>query len=299
MNFYKVLFQGENFSFGHLAAKKFVDLYLKKTDKINFQKVPEFVNLFENLEKKIGDFAILPLENSLAGTVILNYDMLYKYPVKICGEIILPIKMQLLAQKNSKIENIKKVYSHPKALEQCQKFLSNYPKIQKIAVSNTAFAAKEVSRSNNSQIAAIASTDASLEYNLKILKQDIQDDQNNWTRFVVLCQKNRNFFSDQLFNQNKQFSQNFNLILKTTIAYSLARDQSGTLSKSLDFFAQNQLNLTNLESRPIGGKFFEYIFYVDIQTSFDKQKNLQKALMSLSKFAKNLKILGIYHKYSD
>jgi prephenate dehydratase len=299
MNFYKVLFQGENFSFGHLAAKKFVDLYLKKTDTIYFQKVPEFSDLFEALEKKIGDFAVLPTENSLAGTVILNYDMLYKYPAKICGEIVLPIKMQLLGLKNSKIENIKKVYSHHKALEQCQKFLLNYPKIQKIEVSNTAFAAKKVSKSNNSQIAAIASTEASLEYNLKILKKDIQDDQNNWTRFAVLHQKSQNPFFDQIFNRNQSINQNSNLILKTAIAYNLARDQTGTLSKSLEFFAQNQLNLTNIESRPIGGKFFEYIFYVDIQTSFDKQKNLQKALTKLSKFAKNLKILGIYHKYSD
>ena len=299
MSSYKILFQGENFSFGHLAAQKFTENYLQKLDKIQFVKAPQFLDMCLGVQKKQVDFALLPIENSLAGTVISNYDLLYKYPIKICGEIVLPIELQLLAKKNLKIEDIKIVYSHSKALEQCQNFFGEYPQIQKVTLSNTALAAKQISESNNFEIAAIASKQAAVEYNLQTLIPNVADSKNNWTRFVVLISDIQNPLISEILAKNNSLSnfQNLDqkLSLKAAVAYSLPRGEAGSLFKSLQPFAQSKLNLTNIESRPIEGKFFEYIFYVDIEADLAQKNDLQKALINLKKITKNLKILGIYH----
>lgn len=295
MNSYKVLFQGEDFSFGHLAAQKFAQIYLQKSAKISFAKAPQFLDMCLRIQKKDVDFALLPIENSLAGTVIQNYDLLYKYAVKICGEIVLPIQLQLLSKQSVQIQNLKTVYSHPKALEQCQNFFVQNPQIESISLSNTALAAKLVSESNNPKIAAIASLEAANEYNLQVLRPDIGDSKNNWTRFVVLSSQNHPspLLANIVSKNNDKTSQAY--LLKAAVAYSLPRDEAGSLFKSLQFFAQNNLNLTNIESRPIAGKFFEYIFYVDIETTFSQKHDLQKALVKLEKITNNLKILGVYH----
>jgi len=274
----KAGYQGKIGAYSFLAGKKY---FSKNSEMLDFK---DFQSLFKALEKEAVEAIVLPIENSLAGTVTENYDLLFKNQVWILGEIYLPIKHQLVAKNKSNFSEIKKVYSMYKALEQCQSFFENNPKIEALEFSNTAASAEFVAKSEDQSIAAICSKEASESFGLKILKKDIQDDKNNWTRFLVV--KKEQIGS---FELSKETGSN-----KASLVYSLIQDVSGGLVKSLIPFEMAQINLTSIESRPIAGKFFEHLFYVDLEfTDFCK---LEKALVELKKVTSFVKILGVYSK---
>lgn len=272
-----IYFQGAKGSFSWLAAKEFFGLNEA------FEAVPKFVDLFSKIEEMPESFAVLPVENSLAGSVIGNYDLLYKKNSWVCGEVYLNIQHCLLGTKDANINYIEQVYSHPTALQQCQNFFLSNPQIQAKEFSNTALAAEFVSTQNNPKYAAIASKESANFFDLKILQSNLEDDPNNWTRFLIL--KSRH-------NINSKFEN----VSKSSVAYGLKRDEAGGLFRSLEPLAKRKINLVNIESRPILGKPFEYIFYVDFEFSSEQILGVQEAFLEIKTLTQKMKILGVYPK---
>jgi len=270
----KIVYQGIEGSYSYLAGIKYFG------SKNIFIGVNNFKEIFKNVEERKADFGVVAIENSIAGSVYENFDNLNKFKVKVIGECYLKIEHNLLGIKaklpfNLRIKFIKKIYSHPKALEQCNKFLDKYPYIEKIAYSDTASAAKLVSELNDITIACIASKECAKIYNLEILKENIQDNRNNLTRFLIISSKQIN-----IPHANK-----------ASIIFTLPHIP-GSLYNALKIFAEFKINLTKIESRPIPEKAFEYFFFVDF--IFSKDVNLNYVLKEFKKKVNRIKILGIY-----
>jgi prephenate dehydratase len=272
-----IYFQGAKGSFSWLAAKEFFGLNKE------FEAVPKFVDLFSKIEENVENLAILPVENSLAGSVIGNYDLLHQNDAWVCGEVYLNIQHCLVATGNANLNYIEQVYSHPTALEQCKNFFLSNPQIAAKEFSNTALAAEFVSLQNNPKYAAIASKESANFFGLKIFQSNLEDDSNNWTRFMIL-------------KSRKNLSPKFENVSKASIAYSLKREQPGSLFRSLEPLAKRQINLVNIESRPILGKFFEYVFYVDFEFDSGQILAVQEAFLEMKKLTQEMKILGVYAK---
>lgn len=270
----KIVYQGIEGSYSYLAGIKYFG------SKNIFIGVNNFKKIFEKVEERKADFGVVPIENSIAGSVYENFDNLNKFKVKVIGECYLKIEHHLLGIKaklpfNLRIKFIKKIYSHPKALEQCNKFLDKYPYIEKIAYSDTASAAKLISGLNDITIACIASKECAKIYNLEILKENIQDNINNLTRFLIISSKQINIPHTN----------------KASLIFTLPHIP-GSLYNALKIFAEFKINLTKIESRPIPEKPFEYFFFVDF--IFSKDVNLNYVLKEFKKKVNRIKILGIY-----
>jgi len=273
----KIAYQGIPGAFSWLAGIKFFG----KNNK--FISVDEFKKIFELVVNKKVDYGIIPIENTLAGSIYENYDYLNAYEVKIYGEISLKIEHFLLGIKtgfsfHKRIKLLKKVFSHPKALEQCQKFFEKYPWIEKVSYKDTAGSAKYVAEFKDISLGAIASKEAGKIYNLEIIKENIEDDKNNFTRFLIISKK-----------ENK----NLKNLNKGSLIFYLPHIP-GSLYKSLKPFAENKINLTKIESRPIKGKPFEYVFYIDFEFSKKDLHKVMNALKEFRKLVKKFKFLGFY-----
>lgn len=258
-------------SFGYSAATK---VFAKNNIFINAEN---FEDVFEAVRKNKADFGIIPIENSLAGSIYENYDFLHKYNLNIAAEHNLKIEHHLVGLLEQKLTHI---FSHQKAIEQCRKFLKKLPHITSVIHSSTAAAAKCVSEKNDIHFAAIASTDAAKLYNLSVLKKNIEDNPHNFTRFLVISNHQKS-----LKNADKC---SITLVLK---------HQPGSLHNALKIFAENNLNLTKIESRPIHGKPFEYIFYIDLEFNSKNLPEIRHILNTLKKQSEKLKILGFYKKH--
>lgn len=272
----KIAFQGTKGSYSYLAGIK----YFGKNK--NFIGTKTFKDVFNLVSKKHSDFGIIPIENTIAGSIYENYDLLIQHKVFVTGEIYLKIEHNLLGiksafkNKSQRIKYIKKVLSHPKALEQCNKFFEKYSWIEKSIFSDTAEAAKYVAESNDISLGAIASKKCAQLYNLEIIKTNIEDNKNNYTRFLIIS----NFFSKN------------NLANKSSLVFTLPH-KPGKLYEALEIFAKNNINLTKLESRPIIGKPFKYMFFID----FEFHQQLKDLIKIIKKFKRNtsqIKILGFY-----
>lgn len=250
-----------------------------------------FETAFDAVERWLVDRAVLPIENSLGGSIHRNYDLLLRYSLHIVGEVKYAVRHCLLANHGVKIGDLKRVLSHPQALAQCEHTLTKMGVVRE-AVDDTAGAAKFVSTNQLQDAGAVASSFAAEIYDLNILARDIQDDSDNVTRFLMLAREPIIPGIDRPF--------------KTSIVFSL-EEGPGVLFKALAVFALRDINLTKIESRPqrkkharvyddgsIGNpKFFDYIFYVDFEASMASQ-NAQNALRHLEEFAKFLRVLGSY-----
>jgi len=267
----KVAFQGVEGAYSEVAARS----YFK--GKISPIACKEFTDVFHLVNNKRVAFGVLPIENSLTGSIHQNFDLLIRKRVWIVGEETLQIKHGLVAQKTSQIKKIKKVYSHPQALWQCQKFLRQLPKTQLIPYFDTAGSARFIRDQKDDKIAAVASPLAAKRYHLKVLSTGIEDHQHNFTRFIVIAAKNKPYRGKRC---------------KTSIVFAV-RSIPGALHRSLGAFADAGIQLIKLESRPIHGKPWEYRFYVDFEGA-DNTKNAQSALKNLKKTAKQIKVLGSY-----
>lgn len=263
----KIGFQGAPGAYSEAAIIK---AYGRENQRIGFE-VSEMV--FEALANKEIDLAVMPIENSIAGNVYVNMDLLLSQDVYAVNEIYLPIHHCLLGQKGARLDDIKVVFSHPVAIAQCRDFLREN-QIKAIAQSDTAGSCDQLDHKNQG---AIASSLCAQIYGLNILAESIQTKKNNITRFITLS------LSKNDTNQEK-----------TSLVFS-ASHKPGALLDCLEIFKEHKINLTRLESRPVSDNPFEYVFYVDFLGGLD-DSNIQRALNELESKAHWIKRLGSYPK---
>ena len=266
----KVLYQGIEGSYSEIVARDCLEA------NFDYQGMESFSLLHKEWESYDDCLAVLPIENTLVGSILENIDFLPKSECFIEKEINLSIQHSLLCHpKCHSVQEITKVYSHPKALEQCQNFLNMYPHIKVIEYYDTAGSAQMLSQQSNPFWAAVASEKAGILYNLKCLKKNIQDNKDNFTRFVILRKNKRNKRKGYL----KENKCSFNFKLPHEV---------GSLAKILEVIARKKCNLTRIESRPIKNQPFEYEFFIDLEwknTTIEERKLLLEYLeTACSKF---------------
>ena len=268
----RAAFQGELGAFSELAALEYFDR------EVTVLPRPTFEQVFDAVSAGEADHGVIPIENSLTGSIHDNYDLLLSHDLIITGEIKLRIVHNLLVIPGSRIEDVRRVSSHPQALSQCKDFLSRLEGVELVNVDDTAGAARRVREAGRAEEAAIASEQAALDYGLEILRTGIESNHKNFTRFFVL--------SRELAEQAEDS--------KTSIVFS-TRDIPGALFKSLSVFALRDINLHKIESRPIPGSPWEYMFYLDFEGDI-REDVTRRAITHLEEIASYLKVLGSYCK---
>lgn len=266
----RVVFQGVEGAYSQAAMKNYFP------DNENNFHVTTFREAMEAIEEGAADFAVLPIENSSAGAVNEVYDLLVEFENYIVGETFLPIENTLAGLPGTTLSQIERVYSKAEALMQTSRFLEKHGDWQQISVSNTAAAAKKVLKEQDHSQAAVCSAYAAQVYGLSVLAEDINDETNNVTRFIIVT--NQKIFTPAAS--------------KISICFELPH-QSGSLYQILSHFIYNDLNMTKIESRPVEGKSWEYRFFVDFEGNLE-QPGVKNAIRGLREEARNLKILGNY-----
>jgi prephenate dehydratase len=268
----KVAIQGEPGSFSHEAAMKLIG------DAIIVPQ-PLSADVFAALNSRSVDAAVIPIENSLAGSVLEHFDLLLMHDVLVERETSLRIRHNLIANMGTAIDDIDRVLSHPVALAQCRRFLAAHPKMQSVAFYDTAGSVKQLVEQNDRGAAAIASEAAARYYGATILQANIEDNPENYTRFLQV-RRTRDSIQDPHAN-------------KISIAFSV-ENRPGSLVAALSALSAIGTNLTKIESRPVHGKPWEYIFYVDCQIrSADEGSH---ALSVLASHCAMVKELGRYQE---
>lgn len=225
--------------------------------------------------KKEAQAAVIPIENTLAGPVTEHYDLLLEHPLFIRREHRLRIRHNLIAAPGAKLAKLKRVLSHPVALDQCRGFFREHPAIQQVPFYDTAGSVKRVLKDGDTDAAGIASKQAAIEYGGKILKAGIEDDPKNFTRFFLISPQQR-------------WSEDAD---KTSLAFSVP-DQPGALFKVLAVFALRDISLSKLESRPVKGHPWRYVFYADLKCG--QTPAAENALRHLREISEMVKVLGVY-----
>lgn len=269
-----VAYQGTEGSFGEAAALD----YFK--DNINSLSPCEaFEDVLEAVKRGEVDYGVLPIENSSTGPIFDVYDLVRQYNLYIVGEQVIKIRHHLLGCKESELEDITEVYSHPQAINQCKSFLKENKKIVPIAYSNTAVASKMIGEAKKLNKAAIGSERAAALYDLKIVVSDIHTNDNNVTRFIILSKS---------MEINKKCD-------KVSIVFTTSHT-SGALYNTLSHFVYNGLNLLKIQSRPIENEPWHYFFFVDIEGNLE-DANVLIALGNINKQSKYFKVLGNFKRY--
>jgi prephenate dehydratase len=264
----KVAIQGELGSFSHEATGKM----LPKATVVPCARSAE---VFDAVESGKFQAAVIPIENSLAGSVAEHYDLLLARDLFIHDEMHLRIRHNLLALRGVKLADVRRVFSHPVALDQCRNFFRSHPSIQSVPFYDTAGSVRHVIQEELHDAAGIASRRAAAEYGGRVLLADIEDDQQNYTRFLLI-------------NRSKKVARNAS---KISIAFAL-KNVPGVLFKALSVFALRDISLSKIESRPMRGRPWEYVFFVDILRGDDEAS--RNALRHLGEIAEFVKVLGIY-----
>lgn len=267
----RVAYQGTEGSFSENAIEFFFGSLSSPIGKITFEDV------FKSLSSNEVEFAALPVENSLIGPIVENLDLFAQNEITVVGELYLPIEHCLMGKHGQRLEEIRKVYSHPKALAQCTNFFAAYPQAKPIVHFDTAGAAREVSLQNDLSVAAIGSRRAAELYKLEVIKSHLEDDQSNTTRFLFLKK-------GEMLTSNIKTG-------KCSLLFSL-NHQPGALSNAIKIFSDYGLNLTQIVSRPIRERPFEYLFFVDIILS--GEVDLSSVMEALRATTQSLKLLGVY-----
>jgi arogenate/prephenate dehydratase len=262
----RLAYQGEPGAYSEAAAR----LYSAHADTLPCKSFDE---VFEAVLQKRATHGIVPMENSIGGTIHRNYDLLVDHEIPITGEVEIDVVHCLQALPGTKLQDIKTVYSHPQALAQCEQYLKSLGVVVE-AVYDTAGGAKLVSEQQLKDAAALASRRAAEVFGLEVLQEAVQDYAYNITRFFVI---------------GGALPTNAN---KTTIVFALP-STPGSLFKALSVFALREINLSKLESRPMRGRPWEYLFYVDIEAKRDDLPTA-RALTQLAEFAKWTRVLGTY-----
>ncbi|MGN1313503.1 MAG: prephenate dehydratase [Lachnospiraceae bacterium] len=266
----QVVFQGAPGSYSQEAMESFFG------KEISSFSVETFRQAMCALEEGSADYAVLPIENSTAGIVSEIYDLLVEFEHYIVGEQVVKIEHCLLGIPGTKLEEVDTVFSHPQSLMQSDGFLRQHPSWKQVSLLNNAFAARKVKEEGRKNQAAIASRRAGEIYGLEVLKQGVNQAQNNCTRFIVVTNR-------KIFHQNAG---------KVSLCFEIPHE-SGSLYHILSHFIYNNLNLTKIESRPIQERSFEYRFFIDFDGNL-KDSGVRNALRGLREETTNMKILGNY-----
>lgn len=270
-------FQGELGAFSQEAAGQLLGSTAEPIPHQRFEEV------FRALTKGKLDWAVIPIENTLAGSVHENYDHLLNFDVRILAETNVRIVHNLIAGPSVRFKDVRRVYSHPVALGQCLDFFSSNPSIERVPFYDTAGSVKMILEEGLEDAAAIASAVAASIYKGRILRRSIEDDRRNFTRFFLLAQTG-------IRGKPVPARKNW----KTSVVFT-TRNIPGALFRSLSAFALRDLNLTKIESRPLRGKPWEYLFYLDFLGREDEPR-VQNALNHLRELADFIRVLGSYPK---
>jgi len=272
----KVAFQGELGAFSQVAIHQLLG------ENVAVVPCQRFDDVFRALAGRKVDAAVVPIENTLHGSVHENYDHLQEYALPIVGETNVRIVHNLIAAPGVSFPKIKRVYSHPVALNQCLDFFVKNPRIERVPFYDTAGSVKMLAEQRPPDAAAIASSVAAEIYGAKILKRSIEDDRRNFTRFFLLRRKSG---ARTLPEAGKKG-------YKTTLVFT-TRNVPGNLFRALSAFALRDINLAKIESRPLRGKPWEYLFYLDFHGSVHEPR-VEKALGHLAELTDFQRVLGCY-----
>jgi prephenate dehydratase len=269
-----VSFQGEPGAFSEAAI---IEHYAPEA--VTTVPCETFDQVFEAVTNSQCDYGFLPIENSLAGSIHHNYDLLMRNTLWVVGEHALRVSHCLIGIPGAKLAGIKKVISHPQALAQCEGYLHSLPGVTTEPVYDTAGSVKMVRDLNDPTIAAIASRRAAELYGMEILVKSIEDNPANFTRFLIVARQPVQPAEDA----------------KTSIVFSL-RNEPGSLFRAMSVFALRDIDLAKIESRPLVGKPWEYLFYIDFYGS-ENDPVSARALAHLAEYTINLRVLGSYPCY--
>jgi prephenate dehydratase len=267
----RIAIQGIATSFHEVAAMTYFGKPIETVECLSFH------SLCESLKNGTSDFAVMAIENSIAGSILPNYFLLQEYHFSIIGEVYLPIHMHLLALPGVKLSAIKNIESHPMAIRQCSDYLHRLRGVDIRESDDTALSAQRVKENNLKATAAIANEYAAKKFGLEILEKRIETHKKNFTRFLILTKR-----------ANGKIEGN-----KASLSFEVA-NEVGSLADALITFKSCQLNLSKIQSIPIIGKPSEYSIHVDVE--WRKRKNYDDAIQLVLRQVKNLNILGEYKK---
>jgi prephenate dehydratase len=265
----RIAYQGEPGAFSEAASRQV-------NASADMLPCRSFEDVFAAVDSAVADFGVLPIENSIGGSIHRNFDLLLENQLPIVGELEVPVVHHLLALPGRTMNDVRRIYSHPQALAQCDRFLRTLSGVEITATYDTAGSAKMIADQKLGDAAAIASARAGEVFGLQPVRSSIQDYDNNTTRFIVV---GRAPLSPEPAD-------------KTSIVFTLA-NEPGALFKALAAIALRGIDLTKLESRPIPGRKWEYLFYVDLAAARDDLA-CARALAHLAEFAPMVRVLGSY-----
>jgi prephenate dehydratase len=271
----RVAIQGIRASFHEEAAFKFFGEDIHTIECNSFKKT------FEALEKREADYVVMAIENSIAGSILPNYSLMMGYGFPIIGEVYLPIQLHLMALPGVKFEDIKNVTSHPIAIRQCVDFFDEYPHLNIVESTDTAACAKRIREEGLTDTVAIANTLAAKLYGLDILERRIESNKKNFTRFLIITHH----------ENNVKRTPN-----KASLCFQVS-NKVGSLAKVLNIFAEQNLNMSKIQSMPVLGKPSEYNFYVDVE--WKDSKNYDTAIRQMLKYTHNFNVLGEYERHEE
>lgn len=266
----RVAFQGERGAFSEEAAVKLLG------EEISLVPRPTFEAAFSAIGDGLADYLLAPIENSLAGSVHRSLDLLVDSNLNILAEVVIPITHNLIAARGAKFEELAAVESHPVALAQCELFFSANPRLKRVVTEDTAGSVRAVVRANDRTRAAIAGRRAAEIYGGAILREHLEDNTENYTRFLLL-------------SPSPEVAENAD---KLSLVFQLDH-RPGALYHALEPFARRNTNLMKIESRPVHGSPWQYRFYLDLQAS-RRDPEVAAALAELESLVVNLRILGSY-----
>ena len=267
----KVAIQGITTSFHEVAAMTYFSEPIETVECLSFH------DLCESLKNGTSDYAVMAIENSIAGSILPNYFLLQSYHFSIVGELYLPIHMHLLVFPGVKLEDICCIESHPMAIRQCSEFIHTLDGVEVRESDDTALSAKRVSELKLKDTAAIANEFAAQKYGLEILEKRIETHKKNFTRFLVLSKRG-----------NRDIESN-----KASLSFEVA-NEAGSLAEALMTFKNHNINLTKIQSIPIIGRPSEYSIHIDVE--WKRRKSYDDAMRDILRQVKNLNILGEYRK---
>jgi len=271
----RVAIQGEIGSFHDIAAREYF-----AGEQVQLICCQTFEAVFENIRRDPTVIGMLAIENTIAGSLLHNYDLLRSSGVTVVGEHKLHIEHCICALPEDDWQTVAEVHSHPVALMQCRGFLASHPELKAVEADDTAGAAEYIARNQCRGWAAICHAGAAEYYGLKVLQNSIEDNKHNFTRFLIVCNPMKADFLRPLEKTNK-----------SSLVFSLPHEE-GSLSKILTILSFYNINLTKIQSLPIIGHEWEYLFYVDV--TYDNLTRYRQSIDAITPLTKELKILGEY-----
>lgn len=271
----RIAIQGSIGSFHDIAAHQYF-----KDEQIQLICCPTFENVFDNIKQDPTVIGMLAIENTIAGSLLHNYELLRNSGTTIVGEHKLHIEHSICCLPEDSWETIHEVHSHPVALMQCRGFLGSHPELKAVEATDTAGAAKLISEQKKQGWAAICNASAARLYGMKVLQESIEDNKHNFTRFLVVSNPNKADFLRPLESTNK-----------ASLVFSLPHEE-GSLSQVLSILYFYKINLTKIQSLPIIGHEWEYMFYVDV--TFDNLTRYRQSIDAIIPLTRELKVIGEY-----